>query len=197
MFSFHICFLTERFAYEVKTYETFETTEEIEEIVEDYEVSEVVAQEKVLVEDERIVSTHQSITSSHDDTLVRNVSEQVLIKKGAEVDAAELSRTQYETLTRVDSTSSAAGSSALFGGASAILGGAAAVGAIQHGGASSTTVVEETKKAVFDCKYTVAFCCCCIFCIPTSNLHILTLSALVIFSVFFSLKPPCPPRSGY
>ncbi|KAG0054682.1 hypothetical protein BGZ90_005921, partial [Linnemannia elongata] len=103
--------VSERFAYEVKTYETFETTEEIEEIVEDYEVSEVVAQEKVLVEDERIVSTHQSITSTHDDTLVRNVSEQVLIKKGAEVDAAELSRTQYETLTRVDSTtSSAAGS---------------------------------------------------------------------------------------
>ncbi|KAF9272248.1 hypothetical protein BGZ88_005040, partial [Linnemannia elongata] len=125
--------VSERFAYEVKTYETFETTEEIEEIVEDYEVSEVVAQEKVLVEDERIVSTHQSITSSQDDTLVRNVSEQVLIKKGAEVDAAELSRTQYETLNRVDSTSSAAvGAGGLFRGA------------------TSTTVAQETKKAVID-----------------------------------------------
>lgn len=144
----------------MKTYETFETTEEIEEIVEDYEVSEVVAKENVLIEDERVVSTHQSITSSHDDTVVRNVSEQVLFKKGADVDAAELSRTQYETLTRVDSTTSAAaGSGAFFGGAAAILGGAAAAGAIHHGGASSTTVVEETKKAVFDCKYSLAFSC--------------------------------------
>ncbi|KAF9133005.1 hypothetical protein BG015_003633, partial [Linnemannia schmuckeri] len=142
--------VSERFTYEVKTYETFETTEEIEEIVEDYEISEVVAQEKVVIEDERVVSTHQSITSSHDDTVVRNVSEQVLFKKGAEVDAAELSRTQYETLSRVDSTASSAGTGALFGGATAILGGAAAASTVHHGGASSTTVVEETKKAVFD-----------------------------------------------
>lgn len=114
-----------------------------------------------MTEDELVISTHQSITSSHDDSIVRNVSEQVLFKEGAAVDdSAKLSRAQYETLTRVDSssttTSAAAGTGALFGGAAAILGGAAAAGAIHHG-ASSTTVVEETKKAVFDCKYLLAF----------------------------------------
>ncbi|KAF9148065.1 hypothetical protein BG015_010228 [Linnemannia schmuckeri] len=90
------------------------------------------------------------ITSSHNDTIARNVSEQDLFKMGIEVNAAELSRTQYETLSRVDSTASAAGTDALFGGAAAILGGAAAAGTIHHGGASSITVVEKTKKAVFD-----------------------------------------------
>ena len=197
MFFLSYYLLTDRFIYEVKTYETFETTEEIEEVVEDYEVSEVIAQGKVFIEGERVVATHQSIESSHDDTVVRNVSEQVLIKKETEVDAAELSRTQYETLTRVDSTTSAAaGSGALFGGAAAILGGAATVGAIHHGGASSTTVVEETKKAVFDCKYSFAFSC----------LHILHYALQSPYpnpfcpcclSIFSSLKPPCPPRSGH
>jgi hypothetical protein len=152
MFLFSVT-ITERFTYEIKTYETIEEIEEVEEVVEDYEVSEVVAQEKVVTEGERVISTHQSITSSHDDTIVRNVSEQVLFKEGAAVDdSAQLARTQYETLTRVDSSTtatSAAGAGALFGGAAA--------GAIHHGGASSTTVVEETKKAVFDCKYPTAF----------------------------------------
>ncbi|KAG0253270.1 hypothetical protein BGZ95_006376, partial [Linnemannia exigua] len=131
-----------RFTYEVKTYETFETTEEVEEIVEDYEISEVVAKEQVVIEDEHVKSTHQSITSSHDDTIVRTVSEQVLFEEGAKVvDSAVLSRTQYDTLSRVESSSnaSAAATGAIFGGA------------IQGGsGASSTTVVQETKKAVFD-----------------------------------------------
>ncbi|KAF9117387.1 hypothetical protein BGW39_002226, partial [Mortierella sp. 14UC] len=139
--------VSERFTYELKTYETFETTEEVEEIVEDYEVSEVAAKEQVVIENERIISTHQSITSSHDDTIVRNVSEQVLFEEGAKVDdSAELTRTQYETLSRHDS-SSAAATGAILGGAGIVLGGGAIHGG---GGASSTTVVEETKKAVFD-----------------------------------------------
>ncbi|KAG0372478.1 hypothetical protein BGX24_000199, partial [Mortierella sp. AD032] len=142
--------VSERFTYEVKTYETFETTEDIEEIVEDYEVSEVVAKEQAVIDDERVASTHRSTTSSHDGTIVRTVSEQALLEEGAKVDdSAVLSRTQYENLSRVDSSgnASAAAIGAIFGGAGIIIGGGAIHGS---GGASSTTVVEEPKKAVFD-----------------------------------------------
>ncbi|KAF9918005.1 hypothetical protein FBU30_000414 [Linnemannia zychae] len=134
--------VSERFTYESKTYETIETTEEIEEVVEDYEVSEVVAKEQIVVENDRVISNQKSITTSHDDTIVRNVSDQVLFQEGSSItDSAELARTQYETLTRADSShmSAAAGSGTLFGGA-----------ATAGGFGVSTSVVEETKKAVFD-----------------------------------------------
>ncbi|KAG0293904.1 hypothetical protein BGZ96_002076, partial [Linnemannia gamsii] len=105
--------VSEHFTYEIKTYEAFEEVEEVEEIVEDYEVSEVVAQEKAVTEDERLISTHQSITSSHDDTIVLNFSEQVLFEEGATVDdSAKLSRNQYETLTHVDSSTTATSTAA-------------------------------------------------------------------------------------
>ncbi|KAF9080849.1 hypothetical protein BGX23_001590, partial [Mortierella sp. AD031] len=143
--------VSERFSYEVKTYKTFETVEDIEEIVEDYEVSEVVAKEQVVTEGERVVSTHQSITSSHDDTIVREVSEKVLFQEGTAVDnSAELTHTQYETLTRVESSAgscAAGGAGGLFGvGAGAIIGEYIPT----SGAASSTTTVQETKKALFD-----------------------------------------------
>ncbi|KAF9081901.1 hypothetical protein BGX29_004193, partial [Mortierella sp. GBA35] len=97
--------VSERFSYEIKTYKTFETVEDIEEIVEDYEVSGVVAKEQVVIEDERVVSTHHSITSSHDDTIVRAVSEKVLFQEGSATDnSSQLTHAQYETLTHVESS---------------------------------------------------------------------------------------------
>ncbi|KAF9176954.1 hypothetical protein BGZ51_009367, partial [Haplosporangium sp. Z 767] len=105
--------------------ETFEEIEEVEEIVEDYEVTEVVAREEQIIVGDKIVSTERSISSSHDDTVVRTVSE-VLFQEGTCSDAAELSRAQYETLTRAEVDARATAS---------------------RGSASSTT---ETKKSVFD-----------------------------------------------
>lgn len=110
------------------------------EIVEDYEVSEVVAYEERIIVGEKVVSTERSISSSHDDTVVRSVSENVLFEEGACSDAAELSRAQYETLTRAEVDARATAS---------------------HGSTSSTT---ETKKPVFDRKCRLVLCgvfsCC-------------------------------------
>ncbi|KAF9424468.1 hypothetical protein BGZ76_003512, partial [Entomortierella beljakovae] len=117
--------VSERWTYEVKTYETFEETEIIEETVEDYEVSEIIAKEREIIVDEQTVSTQQSISSTHDDTVVRTATEKVFYQEGK---PQEISRTQYETVTRIEGSAGA--------GAGA-------------GGSSSTTVVEE-KKTVFD-----------------------------------------------
>ncbi|KAG0305545.1 hypothetical protein BGZ99_002047, partial [Dissophora globulifera] len=125
--------VSDRWSYQIKTYETFEETEEIEEIVEDYEVSEVVAREEQIIVDERVQSTKQSITSTHDDTFVRSVSEKVVFQEGAAADSQELSRTQYEAVTRIEG--SASGASGAAGGAS---------------GSGSSTVVVDVKKTVFD-----------------------------------------------
>ncbi|KFH70967.1 hypothetical protein MVEG_03813 [Podila verticillata NRRL 6337] len=75
--------VSERWTYEVRTYETFEETEEIEEIVEDYEVKEIVAREQQVIVEGKVISTEQSVSSSHDDTVVRTVSEQVVSKDGS------------------------------------------------------------------------------------------------------------------
>ncbi|KAG0014368.1 hypothetical protein BGZ82_001786, partial [Podila clonocystis] len=75
--------VSERWTYEVKTYETFEETEYIEEVVEDYEVKEIVAREQQVIIEGKVVSTEQSVSSSHDDTVVRTVSEQVVSQEGS------------------------------------------------------------------------------------------------------------------
>ncbi|KAF9199629.1 hypothetical protein BGZ59_003847, partial [Podila verticillata] len=75
--------VSERWTYEVRTYETFEETEEIEEIVEDYGVKEIVAREQQVIVEGKVISTEQSVSSSHDDTVVRTVSEQVVSKDGS------------------------------------------------------------------------------------------------------------------
>ncbi|KAG0259619.1 hypothetical protein BG011_002510, partial [Mortierella polycephala] len=118
--------VSEQWVIEVVKEESYEEIEEVEEIVEDYEVSEVVACEEQIIVGEKVVSTERSISSSHDDTVVRSVSEKVLFQEGARSDAAELSRAQYETLSRAEVDARATAS---------------------HGSASSTT---ETKKPVFD-----------------------------------------------
>ncbi|KAG0328685.1 hypothetical protein BG000_000353, partial [Podila horticola] len=75
--------VSERWSYEVKTYETFEETEYVEEVVEDYEVKEIVAREQQVIVEGKVVSTEQSVSSSHDDTVVRTVSEQVVSQEGS------------------------------------------------------------------------------------------------------------------
>ncbi|KAF9098126.1 hypothetical protein BGX27_000864, partial [Mortierella sp. AM989] len=82
--------ISDRWTYQVKTYETIETTEEIVEIVEDYEVSELTTTERQATVGEHVFTEH-SITSSHDDTTRL--------------------RTQSKTLTRNESSSGPAHSS--------------------------------------------------------------------------------------
>ncbi|KAF9577315.1 hypothetical protein BGW38_007538, partial [Lunasporangiospora selenospora] len=118
--------VSEEWMYEVKTYETFETYEEIEEIVEDYETSEVIAREQKVIVGEQTVSTHQSIASTHDDSVTRSVSEKVVFQEGSSSSSSELSHAQYDALAREESARRAASASS-----------------------SSTTTFEE-KKATFD-----------------------------------------------
>ncbi|KAF9410646.1 hypothetical protein BGZ94_001583, partial [Podila epigama] len=75
--------VSEHWSYEVKTYETFEEVEEVEEIVEDYEVKEIVAREQQVVVDSRVISTEQSVSSSHDDTVTRTTVNEVVTQEGA------------------------------------------------------------------------------------------------------------------
>ncbi|KAG0314160.1 hypothetical protein BG000_005639 [Podila horticola] len=70
--------VSERWTYEVKTYETFEETEYIEEVVEDSEVKGVIALEQQVIDEGKFVSTEQSMSSSHDDTDVPTVNEQAV-----------------------------------------------------------------------------------------------------------------------
>ncbi|KAF9343493.1 hypothetical protein BGX34_006688, partial [Mortierella sp. NVP85] len=65
---------SDKWTYEVKTYETFEETEVVEEVVEDYEVKEIEARETKVIADKQVVSKEQSITTSHDDTRDRTTS---------------------------------------------------------------------------------------------------------------------------
>ncbi|KAG0197079.1 hypothetical protein BGX28_009421, partial [Mortierella sp. GBA30] len=121
--------VSERWTYEMKTYETFEETEEIDEIVEDYEQSEVVASEREIIIQGEKTATTQSVTETHDDSVVRTVTEKVLFQDCGSADARELSRTQYEAIIRADADSAAGQRS------------------------SSTVVVDETKqtkKTLFD-----------------------------------------------
>ncbi|KAF9307936.1 hypothetical protein BG003_011837, partial [Podila horticola] len=70
--------VSERWTYEIKTYETFEETDYIEEVVEDYEAEKIVAHEHQVIVEGKIVSTEQPVSSSHDDTVVPTVNEQVV-----------------------------------------------------------------------------------------------------------------------
>ncbi|KAG0011047.1 hypothetical protein BGZ81_002413, partial [Podila clonocystis] len=77
--------------YEVRTYETFEETEDIEEIIEDYEVQDIVASEQQIIVEGKDASIEQSVTSSHDDTAVRIVNEQVISQEGSPSSSASSS----------------------------------------------------------------------------------------------------------
>ncbi|KAG0023907.1 hypothetical protein BGZ82_010620 [Podila clonocystis] len=74
--------VSECWTYEFKTYETFEETEYTEEIVEDYEVKEIVAREQQVIVEGNVISSEQSVLSSHDDSAVRTVSEQFVLQDG-------------------------------------------------------------------------------------------------------------------
>ncbi|KAF9194309.1 hypothetical protein BGZ49_003176, partial [Haplosporangium sp. Z 27] len=117
--------VSDRWSYQVQTYKTFEETEVVEENVDDYEVSKVVAKDQQVIADERVISSQQSIISSHDDTVARSVSEKIVTQEGGPV-SKQVTRTQYEAVTRTEGGSSGAG---------------------QGSGSSSTT---ETKKTVID-----------------------------------------------
>src|SRR5690349_623562 len=56
--------LTERFTYEVKTYETFETVEEVEEIVEETEAVAIIAREQEIVTQDEIIATETTTTTT-------------------------------------------------------------------------------------------------------------------------------------
>lgn len=51
--------------------------------MEDYEVKEIVAREQQVIVEGKVISTEQSVSSSHDDTVVRTVSEQVVSQDGS------------------------------------------------------------------------------------------------------------------
>ncbi|KAF9159960.1 hypothetical protein DFQ26_006003, partial [Actinomortierella ambigua] len=76
--------VSDQWSYEIKTYETFETKEVIEEVVEDYEVSEAVAKERQVVSGSTVISTQQTVTTSHDDTIRRTVDERSLTQESSD-----------------------------------------------------------------------------------------------------------------
>ncbi|KAI1316330.1 hypothetical protein EDD11_010109 [Mortierella claussenii] len=123
--------VSERWNYQVRTYEAFQDVEEVEEIVEDYEVSKLIAREQQFIVDGNVQSTRQSIISTHDDAEIHTVSEKTLLQeRGATADSQILSQAQHASLSCIE--------------------GAGAAGAADGFGSSSTVVVEETKKTVFD-----------------------------------------------
>ncbi|KAF9990740.1 hypothetical protein BGZ75_000126, partial [Mortierella antarctica] len=122
--------VSEKWTYEVKTYETFEEVEEVEEIVEDVEVSELIAKEVVTVERDQTKTEHK-ITSSHDNGSVFTTTERSLVQESGSGGSAEsISRAHLESVIRAEADAAAAAANR----------------------SSSTTVsVEETsKKTVFD-----------------------------------------------
>ncbi|KAF9970770.1 hypothetical protein BGZ73_006464 [Actinomortierella ambigua] len=76
--------VSEQWLYETKTYETFETSEVIHEVVEDYEVSEAVAKERQVVSGSTVISTQQTVTTTHDDTILRTVDERSLSQESSD-----------------------------------------------------------------------------------------------------------------
>ncbi|KAF9369211.1 hypothetical protein BGX21_006110, partial [Mortierella sp. AD011] len=79
---------SDRWTYEVKTYEVVEEREVVEEVVDDREVVVTENQKNV---DETVVTTEKSVTTTHDDNNV--------------------TRTQYETVTRIEGAAPSSGSS--------------------------------------------------------------------------------------
>jgi len=99
-----ILYILDSWSYEVKTYETFEESEEIEEIVEDYEEKRIVARERQVIESDKVVLTEQTVTSSHDDTIVHSSTEQTVTQErsagaatGSEA-SSTLSQAQFEAI---------------------------------------------------------------------------------------------------
>ncbi|KAF9901267.1 hypothetical protein EC991_006372, partial [Linnemannia zychae] len=80
--------VSERFTYEVKTYETFETTEEIEEIVEETEAIAIVAREQEIETKEQVITTETTTTTTttQDDVVLEHVTKDVIVDKKVEVD---------------------------------------------------------------------------------------------------------------
>ncbi|KAG0222531.1 hypothetical protein BGW42_006480, partial [Actinomortierella wolfii] len=76
--------VSEQWSYNVKTYETIEEKEVIEEVVEDYEVSEAVAKERQVISGNTVVSTTQTVSTTHDDTVIRTVDERTLTQDASD-----------------------------------------------------------------------------------------------------------------
>ncbi|KAF9945191.1 hypothetical protein BGZ72_001584, partial [Mortierella alpina] len=118
---------SEKWTYEVKTYETFEEVEEIEEIVEDVEVSELIAKEVVTVDRGQTWTEHK-VTSSHDDGSSIITAERSLVQESGSGGSAEsITRAHYDSITRADADAAAA-----------------------HRSSTTVSVEETSKKTVFD-----------------------------------------------
>ena len=80
---------TERFTYEVKTYETFETVEEVEEIVEETEAVAIIAREQEVVTKDEVITTETTTTTTtttEGETVLEHVQKDVIVDKKVEVD---------------------------------------------------------------------------------------------------------------
>ncbi|KAF9546834.1 hypothetical protein EC957_009285 [Mortierella hygrophila] len=81
--------VSERFTYEVKTYETFETIEEVEEIVEETEAVAIIAREQEIVTEDEVITTETTTTTTtttEGETVLEHVQKDVIVDKKVEVD---------------------------------------------------------------------------------------------------------------
>ncbi|KAG0270829.1 hypothetical protein BGZ96_006161, partial [Linnemannia gamsii] len=79
--------VSERFTYEIKTYETIETTEIIEEIVEEAEVAVILAREEEIKVDDKIVTTEittTTTTTAQDEVVLEHIKKDVIVTQTGE-----------------------------------------------------------------------------------------------------------------
>ncbi|KAF9292978.1 hypothetical protein BGZ91_010400, partial [Linnemannia elongata] len=139
-----------RFTYEVKTYETIEEYEEVEEVIDDVEVAVILAREKEVQVDDKIVKTEVTTTTTtkaEDEIVLEHTQKDVIITQ-TETDEKDVKETIITKETGVVAKpaapkgtswfrkiATATGAAVVGAGAVAVGAGALAVGAV-HDAAS-------------------------------------------------------------
>ncbi|KAF9898116.1 hypothetical protein EC991_000839, partial [Linnemannia zychae] len=125
--------VSERFTYEVKTYETFETIEEVEEIVEEADVAVILAREEEVQIDNKLIKTETTTTTTttaQDEIVLEHVTKDVITTQ-TEADQKDIKEVVVTKETGKVSKPAVAKETSWFrrlaDGASAAVGGAGAV----------------------------------------------------------------------
>ncbi|KAG0351182.1 hypothetical protein BGX24_007920, partial [Mortierella sp. AD032] len=141
--------VSERFTYEVKTYETFETVDVVEEVVDEKTAAVILSrQEEVIVDGETIqTETTTSTTITHEEESVAEVAYEVEVVNGEEITKVITTKKETGVVSKPAVTKGTSWFRQLATGA-----GALATGALTQidGGWKRTVQVLTTRKAHVD-----------------------------------------------